>query len=185
MGNRTLIIRSWIALAVALLLWGGTGVFAWQLMEMETQRAAYISDVAAATLEQGQAAQLRALARDTLLEREVIVRAGEVDVLAAVNMIESVKSGNVPVKVTGAQTEKVAPEGNRNTASSVMLLAHAEGPFSSLMHILQMLETLPLLTTVQAVEISRPSVDSTGKNNDSIWVLNVRLRFLTTADLSV
>ena len=185
MKNSSLIIGSWMALLAAIVSWCGAGVFAWQVMQMQSERATYASDVAAANLEQGQAAQLHARARDTLAERAALSAAANVDVLAAVNIIESVTSSTVQVRVTGAQTEKVAPTKNGITPVNVVsLVAHAEGPYPALMHILQMLETLPLATTVQSIEFNRPPVDAAAKNPGAMWMLNIRLRFLTTSSLS-
>ncbi len=185
MTNRSLLVKSWVVLLAAIASWGGVGIFSWQLQAMQSEHARFATEAAAANLEQGEAALRHALVRDTIVERAALERATGLDVLAAVNTIESVISNDVAVQVTGAQTEKSIPTKEGVPPINVVtLIAHAEGSFSALMHILQMIETLPLATTVLSVEFSRVPVDSQAKFTEAPWALTVRLRFLTTTALS-
>jgi hypothetical protein len=185
MKGNSLIIGSWTALLAAVLVWGGVALLAYKLVQLQSERIAFLDNASAANLEQGQAAKLHALVRETENERAVLDAASGVDVLSAVNAIESVDSSGVRVKVVDAQAERslIAKTSTSSPVNFVILSAHAEGPFSAIMNLVQMLETLPLATTVQAITIGRGSVDPAVKNAAPTWTLNIRLRFLTTTAL--
>ena len=180
-----LVTGSWAALVGVVLVWCGVSFLTYQLIQMQSERTTYLNNAAATTLQQGQTARLRALVRETESDRDALASVSAVDVLAAVNAIESVNSSGVPVKVIDAQAEKSATaKTSTSTVNSVILNVRAEGPFSAIMNIVQMLETLPLDTTIQALSIGRSSVDPSAKNSTATWSLNVRLRFLTSTALS-
>src|SRR4051812_28752683 len=91
---------SWIALIIAVFSWVGVGYFVVTVLQMESEHALYVSDAAAASLHEGQAAQLRALARETEEDRATLEDMTNVDLLTAVNLIESVSASGTPVHVT-------------------------------------------------------------------------------------
>jgi hypothetical protein len=184
MKKGSFIIGSWLALAAALLTWVGVVFFALQIIEMQNERAAYVSLMTEANLQEGQAAQLHALARETADDRQALTRISSVNVLAAVNLIESVRSGSAKVSVTGAQPEKSIPaRGDAPPINVISLFLHTEGSFSDTMRILQLIESLPLATTVQSVNIARPAVDTSPTSAAAKWSLDARLRFFTTSQL--
>jgi len=171
-------------LLVALLSWRGVFFFIYVVLQMQSERAAYVADAAAANLQEGQAAQLHALARETMEDRATLGSAANVDVLSAVNTIESVNASGTPVHVTNAQTVKLSAKGSTQQVNVVDLTVHSEGSFPSLMRTMQLLETLPLSTTIQQADLSRAPIDPNTKNVPVSWNLNVRLRFYTTTALS-
>ena len=181
--HTSLIIRSWVTLLIAILAWCGVGAFAMWLLQMQAERSAYIAEAAAVNLQQGQAAQLRALARETMDSRASLEKATNVDLLSAVTLIESVHASSTSVHVVGAQGTKTVVKG-QTQLNTVDLTVRAEGPFLSLVHIMQMLESLPLSTSVQQINLYRIPVDPNAKNTTTVWSLDVRLRFYTTASLS-
>ena len=183
MKSNSLTIGSWAALLFAILAWCGVALLAYELVQMQSERAAYLSNAAAANFQQGQAARLLALVRETETDRAVLWNAASIDLLTAVNAIESLSSPNVRVRVTDAQAEKAAVKSSTSTVDAVMLNVTAEGPFSALMNIMQLLETMPLATTIQGMGVSRAPVDLSEKSTNIIWTLNVRVRFLTSAQL--
>jgi len=183
MNTRYVGFASWISLVVAILSWCGVGFLLFTVFQMQSERAAYMADIAASNLQEGQAAQLRILARETEPDRQSLDTIADVDLLSAVNLIESVNATGTSVHVTSAQPVKTAPKGSQQI-SQVDLTANAQGSFASVMRIARMLETLPLATTVQEMDISRAPVDPNAKSAAATWSLNVRLSFYTTSALS-
>jgi hypothetical protein len=184
MRTKYLTASSWTALCIAIFSWCAAAFFLYTVLQMQSERAQSAEDAAAANLQAGQAAQLRILARETETDRTSLENASNVDVLSAVNVIESVSASGTAVHVTTAQPVRTAAKGSSQQLNTMDLTAHAEGPFASVMHIEQMLETLPLATSIQEIDISRAPVDLGAKNSAETWSLNVRLRFYTTATLS-
>jgi len=183
MNTNRIVIRSWITLAIAIFAWCAVGYFIFVVFQMQAEHAQYVTDAAAANLEEGQAAQLRALARETESDRTALVNASNIDVLTAVNQIESVHASGTAVHVTSANPIKASGK-NAPQLNAIDLTAHADGTFSSVMHVAQTLETLPLSTIVQEIDLSRSSIDLNAKNQQSQWSLDVRVRFYTSAALS-
>jgi hypothetical protein len=173
-----------MALGIAIISWCAVAFFLFVIVQMQSERAQYIEDAAAANLQQGQTAQLRILARETESDRASLDAIANVDVVSAVNFIESVQASGTVVHVTEAQPVKIAVKANTQQMNVIDLSTHAEGSFSSLMRVAQLLETLPLATTVQEVDVSRAPVNPGAKSTAATWSLNMRLRFYTTATLS-
>ena len=178
------IAGSWASILAAMLAWGGVVSFAWTILEMQVARAALSGDLDQAAAKQTVAARARALARETTEERVALERSARVDVLSAVNTIESVGvSAGVTVHVSDARTESsIAGNPGGLTLSAIGFVVTAEGTFTGLMRALLLLETLPLPTVIEEVELARPPIDETSGNVP--WHLNVRLRLLTTANIS-
>jgi len=184
MHNKSLVINSSVALIFAILAWCAAGYFFYVVMQMQAERAAYAADAATVNLEEGQAAQLHAVARQTVADRATLDATANVDLLSAVNLIESVSASGTPVHVISAQTVRAALKNSPQQINVVDLIAQAQGNFASVVRVMRMLETLPLTTTVQEVDLTRPSVDLDSKYKPETWTLNVHLRFYTTATLS-
>lgn len=165
-------------------MWAGTIYFVVVLLQMEGERAKYAAEAAEANLQQGQAAQLRVLARETQQVRSTLDKISNIDVLSAVNLIESIGTPNTSVRVESAQAVKTATKAGSNQMNVVDLYARTEGSFSYVMKVIQALENIPLPATIQQVDLSRSPVDSNAKTKNEAWQLNVRLRFYTTSTLS-
>jgi hypothetical protein len=184
MKNSSLTSASWIALLIAILSWGAVAFFLSFVLQMQSERAEYVANASQNNVQEGQATQLRVLARETEDERAALTDATNVDVLSAVNRIESVNASGTAVQVVSAQPVKTSAKATSQQMNVVDLTARAEGSFSSVTRVMQMLETLPLTTTVQEIDMNHAPIDPNAKNNSDTWTLKIRLRFYTTAALS-
>jgi hypothetical protein len=185
MNNHSLVLKSWIVLAVAVVSWVGVVLFAAYLYTLESERIAYSEEVAAANVQEGQAALLHALARDTSADRAMLDTVTSVDVISAVNKIEAVRSGGVQMRITGAQAEKaqLGKNGAPATINPVILTAHAEGSFVELLHMIDLLETLPLAISIQSLDVGFSGAEPANPKLPRQWALDVRMRLLTSAPL--
>jgi hypothetical protein len=184
MNTKHIAKSSWIALAIAILSWSGVAFFAFFLVQMQAEHSANIAEAAAASTQEGQSAQLRALARETEDDRVALNSATNVDLLTAVNTIEAVNASGTSARVTNAQPIKSSGKASVQQVNIVELNIETDGDFSSVMKVVQMLEALPLATMVQEVDLNRKQSVSVGKNPPAQWSANIRLRFYTTAALS-
>lgn len=184
MNKRTLVSSSWILLVLAVVLWAGTGYFAWVVLGMQADHARYVGNVQAQSNQETQSAQVRSLARETAADREVLEQSANVDLLSAVNAIESIGDTiGVKVHVSDAQTEKtITGKAGTLPVNAVNLSIDAEGGFASMMRVFEMIETLPFSATVEQMSLSRGQQADTGKNIP--WNLMIKLHVLTTATIS-
>jgi hypothetical protein len=184
MRSNSLQIRSWTFLLVATLMWAGTIYFIVVLVQMEGERARYAAEAAEANVQQGQAAQLRVLARETQQERSALEKISNIDVLSAVNLIESIGASSTSVRVESAHAVKTTAKAGANQMNVVDLYARTEGSFSYVMNVIKALENIPLPAAIQQVDLSHSPIESNSKLKNDIWQLNIRLRFYTTSTLS-
>jgi hypothetical protein len=183
MQRNSIIIFSWVTLVIAILAWAGVVLFAWFVLQMLNNRDTLATSADQAITSQATTARMRALARDTVLERAQLETKAGVDVLDAVKLIEGIASGNLTLRVSNVQEEKVVATAGGTALQAVSMVVDAEGSFAGLMRAVQMLETLPLPTTLQQLDIGRAPIGEKEPANVT-WHMNVRLQFLTTAEIS-
>ncbi len=184
MNTRSLISASWILFVFAIVVWIGTGYFAWVVLGMQADHERYVGNAQAQTDQETQSAQVRSLARETLADRDVLEKSANIDLLSAVNVIESIgDTTGVKVHVRDAQTEKtITGKAGTLPVNAVNLSIESEGSFADLMRVLQMIEVLPFSATIEQVNLGRKEPADSGKN--VLWDLSVNVRLLTTATIS-
>lgn len=184
MRPRSLISASWSLLAVALVLWTATGYFAWVVLGMQAEHARYVGSAQERTDQETQSAQARSLARETATDRDILEKSSNIDVLTAVNTIESIgDSTGASVRVRDAQAEKsIAGRAGTLPVNAVNLSIESEGTFASIMRVLKMLETLPFSASIRQVSLGRAQPTESGKTIQ--WTMSVLVRVLTTATIS-
>lgn len=132
-------------------------------------RAAYVATRDGASAESG---RLRALLRDTRREREMLAALAEVDVLAAVGLVEGIAAfTGTAAAVEGATTVTGSPR----EVEPVIIIVSFEGDLLKLQQTLEFLEVLPLLSTVETLEMQQiPGVAGGGKS----WRMTTRVKVI-------
>lgn len=180
----SLISGSWVALVLAVIAWGGAGYFIWSVLGLQQAHDQYVGNAQAATIEQTQSAQVRSIARETINERAALERVASIELLAAVNMIESIgDTAGVKVQVRDAQTEKtIVGKAGTPPINVVNLSVQTQGSYATVMRVFEMMETLPIPVVVQRASFIRSQAADSGKA--VLWNLDVGLKLFTTATIS-
>lgn len=174
------IVLLWVTLCLAITAWAGAILFAWLLLAMVQDRSILAGNSERTISKQATAAKMRALARDTIVERRLLDKKANVDVLSAVDAIESVgKISGAEVRVSDAQKEPTIT-GNPSV-NIVAFSVEAQGTFSAVMRALAMLETLPLPVSIRQFDLGRSSDNG---SDAGMWRLSLQLSLLTTANIS-
>ena len=186
MKQNSLALVSWITLVGALFAWVGVVSLALFIIRIEHDRSALADTADQTTNKQALAARVHALARQSAEKRMVLEKTANVDVVAAVNIIESVGAlAGVTLRVRDARNEKSAsPRAGGLELFTIGLYVEAEGSFSGIMRALQIFETVPLPISLDQFDIGRAPLDEQGSNPNLPWRLNARLRLLSTAKIS-
>ena len=177
MSTRTL--SAWGSLLIAILLWAGFGLLVWQLSE---ERARYASLKADVALQEGRdkaSAELRGLIRDTKDEREALEQLSRTDVLAAAATIEAVGiAAGARVSIESAASTSLGGKQTKDIGA-IVVVAHAEGTFQSLIQAAALFESLPFPSMVENYEM-QASPRSSGRGDS--WSMTARIRIMTSSN---
>jgi hypothetical protein len=124
------------------------------------------------------ASQLQSLARETSTAR------GELDALAKVDVVSMVDTIDKVGKDAGVyiQIGQALPEATKDSSiHAVNFQLGAEGSFTSLLNAIALLESLPIPASLEQVQLIHTGGNSAGPAS---WHMSLRLRILSTADIS-
>ena len=170
-------------LAVTALAWAGVVIFAWLILGMHDQRKQEQGSREQEVAQQTTAARTRALAQETAADRAALDAFTKVEVLSAVNLIESAGLPfGVHLHVRDAQPGSSAVKLPEGSLSTVGFIIEADGSFSALMRAAQILESLPIPTSIEQLDLGGV-LGKKEATNDS-WHLNARVRFFTSSNIS-
>ncbi len=177
--NKRIIITSWILLAVALLAWAAVGYAAYAMVQTAEARA---SDAKLALTKANQIAlnqRVQSLAATTDGERTRLNAILGVDLVTMINTIEAAgNSAGVQSKVSDAALSGTQPVQNGEPVRGVVFSVQASGSYAQVMRAAKLYEALPLLSTVDQMEIERVQ---SGESKTAVWNMLVRIRVLTTS----
>lgn len=173
---------AWTLVALAVCAWIGVILFARTIAAQEAEQAQAIISAQQSSTVQSASVRLHAIAQDTAGERTQLDQLLAVDVVSAANLLKGLgKATGVTVRLSGALPE-VAPASTPNgpQIQAVGFAVQADGSFAALMRTLQIIEHLPLASSVERFDIQRAQ-DSKGP---VLWHMNVYIRVLTSSLIS-
>lgn len=172
-----------LGLGVATLIaWGGVAFFQQSVQTMEAQLITEAQNAQQSSLQQSLAVRTRAVAQETAPARARLEQVLAVDVGSAATLLQDTgKTTRVAVKLSNALPEAPPSAPAVNSGPSVQAVGfslEADGTFSALVRTAQLLETLPLASRVERLDIQ------TGGTAAAPWRMNVYIRVLTTSAIS-
>jgi len=189
MKTQNIAIYAWVAITVAIAAWVGVFIYAgWISRQLDTHQS-QATDMQSISEREMEAIRLHALVRDTKNLRAQLDGLTRTDVIGVANIIESIgKIVGAKVKIGAATPEAIEQKGSSNNTSglrAVSFVVESEGTFASLMNTAALLETLPMISSIQGMEIERAPLSS-GPNSTKqvMWRLVAHIRVLTSADIS-
>ncbi len=173
-----------ISIIVALAMWAGV-IFASQMIRSTAiQRS---NDTQAALTKANQAAlnkKVAALAESTKEKRDELAGLAGTDVVAVVDVIDSVaKASGITAKVSDAAvggTQQLGKTGD--TLRAVVFNVQGDGTFAQIMHAASLYEKLPLLASIDQMDIEK--IQSTDPKAPT-WHIAVRIRVQTLISVSI
>ncbi|OGG77853.1 hypothetical protein A3B35_02330 [Candidatus Kaiserbacteria bacterium RIFCSPLOWO2_01_FULL_54_24] len=174
-----------ITALVAIALWTGVGYLAWTIYSQEFLSAEKIADLDQESVRQAAALRLHALVRDTKEERTKLEDIARVDIIAMLESVEQIgRDVGIPIEIGQAISTSDPDSGKR--VRSVGFVVEGEGSFAKVMHAAALFEALPKPSFVDDLQFEMIPASSAGakKPAASLWHLVVRMRFISTADIS-
>ena len=175
----------WVTTLVAIALWIGVGYFAWTIYSQEFLSAEKIADLDQGSVRQAAALRLHALVRDTKEERAKLESVARVDFIEMLEFIEQVgRDVGIPIEIGQAISAPDSGAGSR--VRSVGFVVEGEGSFAKVMHAAALFEALPKPSFVDELQFEMIPASSAGSKKSAVnlWHMVVRMRFISTADIS-
>lgn len=182
--TKTVKLISWIAIAVAILAWSGVILSANMIRSTAIQRS---NDTRAALTKANQTAlnkRVDTLAQNTKEKREQLTALAGADVVSIIDVIDSAgKSAGLDAKVSDAAVGGTQQLGkNGDTLRAVVFNVQGNGTFAQVMHAAALYEKLPLLSSIDQLDIEK--VQSSDPKAPA-WHISARIRVQTLISVSI
>ena len=179
---------AWIAVAAALIAWGVGWMFLSSIRVELDARGAQLAGAQDVTARENASMRLHALARNTKDLRAQLDGLAQIDVLGIANMVESVgKIAGVKIKIGGALSGTMNEPQNAGSVpalNSLRFVVTTEGSFSALMHTAALLESLPMLSSIEQLDLERTPSTGALESRSLIWRMTTNIRVLSAANIS-
>ena len=175
----------WITFLAAIALWVGVGYFAWMIYAQTFLREEKIADLDQESIRPSAALRLHALVRDTKEESAELESIARVDIIDMVESVERVgRDVGIPIEIGQAISDPNSDSGS--AVHSIGFVVEGEGSFAKVLHAAALFESLPQPSFVDEVQFEMTPASATGskKSTANVWHFVVRIRFISTAELS-
>ena len=178
--NRWIQLFAYALLTVTLVVWAGIYFAAVSIRAHAVELSSSVSSVQAQEDRIAYQKRLSALATDTQSNRAELESLVARDVVSIITMLEEAgKPLRLSVLVNDAQSAGVAQEiPGGGALNAVTFLVESQGSYASLMRLETLFENLPLVSTVDGVELQEL------QDSSIPWHLTARIRVYTTASIS-
>jgi hypothetical protein len=181
--SRRFTYLAWTLLTLAIIAWIAVAYFAQAITAQEDARAAALEAQQQSSDAQSSSVRLHALAQDTEPDRTTLEGDLAVGIAPIANTLKNAgTSAGVDLTLSGALPEPASSSGGSDSVGAVGFVVEGTGTFSALMRTVQLLETLPLPSSVQQLDIQQIP-DPSGKPGET-WHLNANILVLTTSSIS-
>ena len=183
MTNRLKLI-SWILLALAVCMWAGVAYSANMITSTALKRS---NDTQLALTKANQASinqKVEALAEMTKDKRAELTAIAGADVVSIIDTIDAAgKSAGIEAKVSDAAVAGSQQLGKAgDTLRGVVFNVQGDGSISQVMHAAELYERLPLLSSIDQIDITR---NQTTDPKAPAWHIGARIRVLTLIQVSI
>ncbi len=183
MSNRV-VLTSWIVIALALSAWGGV-FFASQLIRSTAiERSNDTKDALTKANQVALNRSVQTLADNTKAKRDELSAIAGSDVVPIIEVIDAAgKTAGLKAQVSDAAVGSTQQLGkNGDTLRAVVFNVQGEGSFAQVMHAATLYEKLPLLSSIDQMDIEKV------QGNDPkapAWRIAVRIRVQTLISVSI
>lgn len=162
---------AWVMLLIGIISWAGFIGMVTLINSERAEYAALLEESAIQNVRKESQGQLHSLIRETENERGALEAAVRVPIVGVVETIEMAgrAAGVRSITIVEATPQTMTAKNMR--AVSVGL--QAEGSFTSFVQAIALLETFPLVTTIEQIQLEKIRDD---------WRMNVRLQVVLSAD---
>lgn len=179
---RNITYIAWLALVLAVLAWLGVGLFASTILAEQGNRAADVQQLQDSSSQASQALDLHALVSDTASARTALTGLVTVDPASLAQAIDTAgTSAGIPIEISDASSGSAPAVSGGTATQAFAFTAASQGSFAAVMRAAQILETLPVPSSIQEIQIIR-SPDAAGTTG--LWQMSAQVQALTASTVS-
>ena len=163
--------------------WAGVGYFAWTIQDSMGSFASRVATARQDFLQAESQVHTHLLVESSAHVRDQLTSALKIDFEHIVDTIESTgaASGAAVHIVDVVPETPVTDPASQTQVTTIHFLVSADGSFSALMKAATLLETLPMPSNIESIDLSRSGSDT---SNKTVWHMGVRLRVVTSAHIA-
>ena len=183
--TRTTTYIAWLALLLSMLAWAGVGWFVSAIVALQDGRAVNAQASQQLSGVVAQASQLHALIADTAADRASLASLITVDPSSLAGMIDGAgKSAGVGITISSALSENAPGESNGAPVQAFSFIATAAGSFSTVLRGGELLETLPVPSSIKELQLTRTPDTAGASSAAGPWQMNAQVQVLTASTIS-
>ena len=183
--SRNTITFAWLFALLAVLAWAGVGLFAYEIGALEDARTADTQSSRQSSQQSVQASYLHGVVTSTVEQRAQLDTVITIDPASLANMIATAgTSAGVDLTISNTSAETVSSVGGKTNAQGFSFLATSQGSFASVMYAAELLETLPIPSTVQGINLTHGSGSPGSPGDSSAWQVNAQVQILSVSNTS-
>jgi hypothetical protein len=168
---------------LALGAWAAAGYMVWADVTGMEDFAVHVRDSRQSEARRAETTHTHLLVESMASVRNDLTKVLQVDFVSIVDMIESTGAASgVTVRIVDAVPD--APHTDPDSEAqitTVHFLISVDGSFAALTKVASLLETLPVASRVESIDLSRAGADAKGKD---VWHMGVRLTVLTSSHIN-
>ena len=176
---------AWATFVILIFVTAGVVYLGWAVSSEESAQAERHVALEQMLQQQTSTIRLHSVARETKGAREKLENIMRTDVVEILDTIEAVaRDTKIPIEIGQAVSSPSADPASLVHGATFVI--QAEGSFSGVMHAAALLESLPIPSLISDLQFERlpPQSVGGGKGRRGSWRVVLRMRFLTTADVS-
>lgn len=182
--NERIKLISWALLVLAIIVWGGV-LYSANMITSTAQTRSNDTQLALTKANQSVMNQkVSALAQVTEEKRKELTTLAGADVVSIIDTIDAAgKSAGIEAKVSDASVAGSQQLGKGgDTLRAVVFSVQGDGTFTQVMHAAQLYERLPLLASLDQMDIVR---NQSSDSKSPAWHITARIKVLTLIQVSI
>ena len=188
MSNKTTYV-AWILLTVALCAWAAVGFLAQTIQSKTASHHKHAADSLYSSSQASRMSALQSLVGTTAKDRASLSAIAVVDPASLSDMVTNAGvSMGIPISITDANSLTGVPVASTGAAGALPIqaftfVANASGNFASMIYVESLLESLPVPSSIQHLNLSNVVTQPGAVQGKLSWQLNAQIKVVTASGL--
>lgn len=183
--SRNITFISWIALLIAIVAWVGVGFFAVTIQAAAASDSLHMKELSSSSIQTSRISSLQKLVSETADDRATLNTIALVNPASLADTITNAgSSAGVAIDISDANSANGPSINGAPAAHAFSFIASATGSFASVMYAMTLLQSLPVPSSIQQIQlISAPTTAGAAAVKPS-WQMDAQINVVTASDIS-
>ena len=174
-------VTAWVAFLLAIVAWAGVVLFAFSIQTQESDHTTHVQAAQAQTSQDSKLSYVHALVTESAGDRSELDSLVNVDPATLADLVNTAgKSSGAAIQISDASSDNAPSTGAAGT-QAFGFIAGSAGSFATVMYAAQLLETLPVPSSIQEIQLVHVTNPSTP---GATWQMNAQVRVITASAIS-